>query len=88
MRLSNLSLQYANFDQAVLDNLTFTNSDFTGASFDQASMHGTVLSNVTLKNAKMTGAQLGALSSLFKLPAGFETHLNTGHRRCRTQQAV
>ena len=75
---SDLGLQYAVFDHAVLDNVNLNGADLSNASLIQASMHGTVLSNATLKNAVMTGAQLGSLSSLFTLPAGYENHLNAG----------
>ena len=76
--LSDLSLPYAVFDNAVLDNLNLNGADLSNASLIQASMHGTVLSNATLKNANMTGAQLGSLGQLFMLPAGYEAHLNAG----------
>ena len=78
--LSDLSLQYAAFDNAVLDNVNLNGADLTNASFIQASMHNTVLSNATLKNANMTGAQLGSLGHLFTLPAGYEAHLKLGQR--------
>jgi uncharacterized protein YjbI with pentapeptide repeats len=53
-------------------------SDLTGASFVLASMRGTDLSGAILKGANLTGAQLGSLSQLFTLPAGYETHLIDG----------
>src|SRR5262249_52484004 len=76
--LSDLSLQYAVFDNAVLDNVNLNGADLSNASMIQASMHNTVLSNATLKNAKMVGAQLGSLGQLFNLPAGYESHLKAG----------
>lgn len=75
---SDLLLQYAVFDNAVLDSVNLNGSDLTNASFIQASMHGTVLSDATLKNANLTGAQLGALSDLFTLSPSFEKDLNAG----------
>ena len=76
--LSDLQLQYANFDYAVLDSVNLNGCDLTLASLQFASMHETVLSGATLKNANLKGAQLGSLSQLFTLPSGFEKHLNTG----------
>ena len=77
-KLSDLSLQYAVFDNAVLDTVNLNGADLTNASLIQASMHGTVLSNATLKNANMAGAQLGSLAQLFTLPAGYDEHLHAG----------
>ena len=76
--LSDLSLDHAVFDNAVLDRVNLNGCVLSNASFIQASMHETVLSNATLKNAVMTGAQLGSLSQLFMLPAGYEAHLKAG----------
>ena len=76
--LSDVDLQAANFDYAVLDSVNLNGCDLTNASLQFASMHETVLSDATLKSANLTGAQLGSLSELFTLPAGFETHLKTG----------
>jgi uncharacterized protein YjbI with pentapeptide repeats len=76
--LSKVKLQFAVFDYAVLNNVDFSSADLTNASFQFASMHHADLSGATLKGAKMKGAQLGSLSQLFTLPAGFETHLKTG----------
>jgi uncharacterized protein YjbI with pentapeptide repeats len=76
--LSDLKLQYAVFDNAVLDSVNLNGCDLTNASFVQASMHGTILSNATLKNANMAGAQLGTLNRLFTLATSFEKDLNAG----------
>ena len=81
--LVGLTLQNAVFDYAVLDELGLNSSDqgmsdLTNASFILATMHGTNFSGAILKGANLTGAQLGNLSQLFTLPAGYETHLNAG----------
>jgi uncharacterized protein YjbI with pentapeptide repeats len=76
--LSHLSLQYAVFDNAILDRLDFSYTDLTNASFVDASLHGTNLTGATLAGAKMTGAQMGSLSLLFSLPLTFQSDLNAG----------
>jgi uncharacterized protein YjbI with pentapeptide repeats len=76
--LNKAKLQYAVFDYAVLNSVDLSGADLTSASFQFASLHHADLSGATLKGAKFNGAQLGSLSQLFTLPAGFETHLKTG----------